>query len=81
MTGRRTYEYEIPERMMVTKAHAPLNRLMTKMTNVASRSVSDGHDPDRHTYRIKFFVENEAMIDKAAKIDGQIRALLATGGE
>lgn len=81
MMDRRTYEYEIPERLMLTKAYAPLNRLIDKMTKVANRYTMTNGEESGVYIRVKFFIEDEANIDKAIKIDGKIRALLATGGE
>ena len=67
---------------MVTKAYAPLNRLIDKMTKVANRyTMTNGDDHSGMYIRVKFFIEDEANIDAAIKIDNKIRALLATGGE
>ncbi len=70
------YTYEIPERLIVGKAWQPMSRLIKKMETVGTVVQTTPHGYYHYTVFVK-----EGNEGRAKKIDGQIKALLATGGE
>lgn len=70
------YQYSIPRRLVMGKGWQPLSRLIKKMETVGE--VVQTTPADEYHYTVFVAEGNE---DRAKKIDGEIRALLATGGE
>lgn len=70
------YQYQVPERLVIGRAWQPLSRLIKKMETVGNvvQTTPIGY------YHYTVFV-TEGNEDRAKKIDGQIKALLATGGD
>jgi hypothetical protein len=73
------FEYDLPERLATSRAHSPLNVLMTKMNGIGLMTTT--WDRARGTQRVKVRITDQSKFDKARKINAQIRSLLATGGE